>query len=192
VAVDRRERARWSSLVARHPRASRIGADGTNGTDGWELYRIGQAPPAASIAGRRPVPVAQVRATAHPESVARLLDGDVSTAWSSGMPQAGNEAIELDLGREVEGAALVLDLAALFPEFPRRLEVDCATTPDGWRPCWRGSSAALLLDGTLADARNPTMTIAIDAERVRWIRLRQTGRDGTFQWSIAEVFAFAR
>jgi hypothetical protein len=187
VALDRGDHARWSSLVSRHPRASRIGGDGRR-----DMYRIARAPGAAIPQPLRPIAIARVRTTDRPEQADRLVDGSVETVWTSGRPQTGREEVEIDFGREIEPAALKLGMGGAFPDFPRRLDVECATSKDDWRRCWAGSAAALLLDGALADPRNPTMTIAIDADRARWIRLRQTGTDALYWWTIAEVSAFAR
>src|SRR5262249_3811116 len=140
VAIDRRDRERWSTLVSRHPGATRIGGD-----QSWELYRIAQSPAPAAISPFRSVPITHVRTTDHPEHAGMLVDGSIETVWTSGQPQAGNEEIELDFGRPIDLAALKIELGAAYSDFPRRLEVECATTPEEWRPCWSGSAAALAI-----------------------------------------------
>src|SRR5262249_42708985 len=149
-------------------------------------------PAPAAISPFRSVPITHVRTTDHPEHAGMLVDGSIETVWTSGQPQAGNEEIELDFGRPIDLAALKIELGAAYSDFPRRLEVECATTPEEWRPCWSGSAAALAIDGVLANPRNATMTIGISADRVRWLRLRQKGADAMYYWSIAELTAFAR
>ena len=187
VAVNRRQPERWSALVSRHPGATRIGGDPS-----WELFRIGQSPAPAGMSSSRSVPIAQVRTTDHPEEAAKLVDGTIETIWTTGKPQTGNEAVELDFGEAIHLIAVKIELGAAHSDFPRRLDVECATNPAEWQPCWSGSAAALAIDGIVANPRNATMTIAISADRVRWLRLRQTGSDPAYFWSIAELTAIAR
>jgi len=184
---DRREGERWSALVSRYPRATHIGGDPS-----WELYRIGRSPPPAGIPSHRSLPIEDVRTSDHLEHAWKLVDGTTDTVWTSGRPQAGREEVELDFGRETAVAALTIELGAAAADFPRRLEVECATTRDQWQPCWSGSAAALAIDGLIANPRDATMTIPIGADHLRWLRLRQRGADHRYFWSIAELTAFAR
>jgi hypothetical protein len=184
VAIDRREQARWSAIVSQHPRASHVGDAAA-----WVVYRISREPLPADPPPSQRLRIAAVRATS-PEDVEKLIDGDPRTTWRSRRRDAGDEEVELDFGREYDVAALTLELGGRWFEFPRTLAVDCADLAGAWQSCWRGSTAALALDGALADARNPTMMLRIDAPRVARIRLR--GPTAKVPWSIAELTAFSR
>ena len=186
VAIRTDDRARWSALVSRHPRTTRLAVD-----PAWEVYRIGKAPSRPDPLHGQRVAIAGVRATSAGEDAGKLVDGNIDTFWSSPR-QAGHEEVEIDLGRDVDLAGVTLELGAVYPGFPRHLEIDCAASDANWRTCWRGSSAALALEGALADARNPTIAVRIDAPAVRRILLRQTGVDTRYPWSIAELSAFAK
>ena len=75
---------------------------------------------------------------------------------------------------------------SLGMEFPRRLRV--ATSRDGrrWDLVWRGPTEIHVLRGALRDPRAP-LAISFASEPARYVRLRQTGRDAVFAWSVTEV-----
>ena len=60
-----------------------------------------------------------------------------------------------------------------------------ATRASG-RPSGRGAPSCLVLRGALRDAHAP-LTVTFPAARARYVRLRQTGRDPSFAWSVTEV-----
>jgi hypothetical protein len=187
VAIDRREQfARWAAVVE-----SCHGVLVADAGD-WRVYRV-------RAAEREPVPafggslaIASVTANTRADSVSLMLDTDPLTAWSSGRPQAGGEAVMIDLGTDRTVDAVRLMLTAFVDDFPRRLEIDCAAEHGEWRPCWAGSTSGLALRAVLADARAAPLTIPIGLERVRRIRLSQTDRDPVNAWSIGELAVLGR
>jgi len=187
VAVGVSDRERWSAFVQRHPRARRLPDDGP-----WRMYAVSREStpePRRDVPASTALPIAAVVVSDQPQEVGYLTDKQPDTAWSTRRPQAGDEQLTIDLGRERDIALVRLQLGSLFPGFPRRLTVDCAAEDGRWDVCWHGSAAALAIEGALADARNPTMDIAVHRTGVRRIRLRQTGT-AVSAWAIAELTVY--
>jgi hypothetical protein len=184
VAINRADAEPWTTIVARHPRATHVGDDSR-----WRLYRIRQASALDRASEGTRLQIAGVETSHNPERIGRLQDGDPNTSWNTGRRQTGDEQLTIDLGRDHDVESVRLQLGAQYPEFPRRLVVDCASERGEWQTCWNGSAAALAVAGALVDARNVEMTVHLDRANVRRIRLRQTaGAANT--WSIAELMVF--
>jgi len=186
VAISRRDDRfdRWCALVSR--RGALVADDGA-----WRVYRV--TPPAAPepIEGDR-LAIASVTASAGGARVAQMLDGDITTAWNSERPQSGDEEVVVELGRERFVSGVMMQLGALWFDFPRRLVVDCAGEAGVWSECWRGSSAALAVQATLAPQNDTVLAVPIHRDRVRRVRLRQVGADARNGWSIAELGVVGR
>jgi hypothetical protein len=188
IAIERGgEFARLSELVTIHPRYQVTAADATR-----LVYRIPAAPnPLPAAAGER-LPVASIAPNFQLADAGRLVDGDPLTMWNSGRPQAGDEQLTIDLGRERDVTLVRVELGSYLYGFPRRLAVDCADEAAIWTACWEGSAAALTLRGVLDNPRNPALTIRVDRAGVRRIRLSQIAVDHDKAWSVAELAVFGR
>ena len=141
------------------------------------------APPPPLVLGER-LPVVAATASENETLVGHAVDGVQGPRWTTG-PQAPGQWLQLDLGRAYPVGGVVL-WGSLGMEFPRRLRV--ATSRDGrrWEVVWRGPTEIHVLRGALRDPRAP-LAIGFASEPARYVRLRQTGRDAVFAWSVTEV-----
>jgi hypothetical protein len=185
VAVDHDEQFdRWAAVVGPHPVVADEG--------GWRLYRVAAG---AEVAGPAPgprLPIRSVAANFQNDAVSRMLDGDPTTAWSTGRIQTGGEELLIDLGRPSEVADVRLTLGPFFSDFPRRLSVECSVDRRQWDVCWRGSAAALALRATLDDPLIATIIIPVAGRSAQYVRLRQTGVDAVNGWAVAELAVIGR
>jgi hypothetical protein len=142
----------------------------------------------------RAIPVAALHVTASPAAAdARLaFDGDETTRWVSGRPQAGDEWIRIDLDREHDVAAVRLLLGdATVADYPRELVIE-SVDGDRVQTLYRGRPLGPLMRGILTDASRPAIDVPLPGNRTRTLRLRQTGHDPTLAWSVHELTLFER
>ena len=134
--------------------------------------------------------MAAITANLRNADIRAVQDGDELTVWNAGQLQRGNESVTMDLGRPRRVDVVQLDLGPYVQDFPRALAVDCAAEAGAWMDCWHGSTAAAALRGILSDPARAPITIPIQRDGVRFIRLRQTAVDNLNGWSIAELLVF--
>jgi hypothetical protein len=162
------------------------GAVHAGGGDGWTAYLIprtgSSAPPRA--AGRR-VAVASITASANQHDIGAVLDGDVESRWN--VPrQQGTETITLDLGSPLRVRAVEMCLGAYASQYPRMLLADVSANGTSWRNAAGGNTVLATYDAALQSPRDVPVTIPIERDGVRFIRLRQTAAD-PHGWSIVEL-----
>jgi hypothetical protein len=156
-------------------------------TDAWSTFIV--APhdrPAIAIRGRA-LRVTAVVASRHQEDVGRMFDGDVTTAWGTGVGQIGGEEVVLELDAVHDLATLVLQMGAYALGHPAALEVDASDDRATWRPAWRGEVGTLAVRGAIADPAAAPIVLDLGTTRGRYLRLRQTGAEPTIPWWIADV-----
>lgn len=172
----------WNSYVQRHTgvRRTNSGPDWT----GYELPASGAVAP--SDVGGTDIRVAGITTTANTPHINAVLDGDLDTRWHS-QPQRGGETITVDLERPQRVAAIVLCLGAYAGQFPRELQIDAS--PDGvtWLPVRSGGTALETYDAALRSPREIPITLPVQRDGVRFLRLRQTGSDPRTGWTIVEL-----
>ncbi len=152
----------------------------------WTTFVVPGTPAPSRPLGA-PIAVAAVHPSTHAGEVARMLDGDVRTAWGTGVPQIGGEEVLLDLGSEHAIGAVVLAMGAFAFGHPRQLDVELSSDGQTWRRVWSGETAALTVRAAIADPGSAPLTIEIEAARARYIRLRQNGNEPGIPWWIADV-----
>ena len=154
------------------------------------MYWLEAGPSASPGSLDPPVPVVRVR-TSIGSGWQALLDGQLTTRWTTGAPQAGGEWIVADLGRSQLLSAVRMDLGQFAGDFPRGLEVEVSDDGTVWVQISRGSVAAQAMAGALADPRALPIVVSVSA-RARYVRLTQLGRDPDLWWSIAELSVHGR
>ena len=112
---------------------------------------------------------------------------NVATAWGSGTEQQGGEEIVLDLGAPAEIDAVVFEMGAYAFGFPRELRIETSPDAVAWTEAWRGPTAVPTVHAALAEPRIVPVAIEIPRLSVRFVRLRQTGREPGIPWWIAEL-----
>lgn len=155
--------------------------------DNWTMFLMPGRPTPPRPLGA-PIGLAGVHASLKGGDVGRMLDGDVRTAWGTGLPQIGGEEVMLDLGSEHPIGAVVLDMGAFSFGHPRLLDVELSSDGRTWRRAWSGETSVLAVRGAIAQPERAPLTIGIDGgQTARYIRLRQNGNEPGIPWWIADV-----
>lgn len=122
------------------------------------------------------------------------VDGRGATRWSTGVPQAPGQWLAVELDAALELAGLELDLGGATLEYSRGVAVQVARGA-GWEDVattvrWVGP---LVWVGThVLRAGVDRVVVTFPAERVRGLRVVQTGRDAFHPWSVAELRLLSR
>ena len=172
----------WNAFVAGHPKAIRIG-----GGPDWTAYEIaptGAFAPAA-IAGRT-VPIARIDTTANAAHMNAVLDNDLDTRWHV-VPQSGGETITVTLDTPQHVTAIVLCLGTYAGQYPRLLELEVSMDSVAWSTVYTGGTALETYDAALRSPREVPVTLPVQRDGVKFLRLRQLGRDARRGWTIVEL-----
>ena len=104
------------------------------------------------------------------------LDNDPKTRWTTGASMRGGEWFMVDLGYEGEIRTILLDAGPTGSDYPRSYEVYVSVDGEQWgEPAVKGS-----------DPKARLFTITVPPTSGRFVKIVQTGRDGSF-WSINEI-----
>jgi hypothetical protein len=173
---------RWNAFVRAHR-----GATPLNSGPDWTAYEISptNALPPAAVTGP-PIAVSRIEATANNKDIGAVLDGDLDTRWHT-VPQAGGETITISLDRSQHVSAVVLCLGAYAGQYPRNLAIEVSTDSVTWSPVYTGGTALETYDAALRSPREVPITLPIHRDAVRFLRLRQTGREPRRGWTIVEL-----
>lgn len=111
------------------------------------------------------------------------LDGDLTTSWSSGKPQAADEWYQLDFGQTLVVQSIELDLgadasASSYDDYPRGYFVRLSDTPND-------ETATVIASGR---GKTPITHIDLKGTAGRYVFIRQTVKD-PHSWSIHELRA---
>jgi hypothetical protein len=189
VVLDRRNTGNrdLERAIAERPSAREVTVD-----PDWATFTIvpGHQPPIVPLGSR--LAIRGVSVNHKPEEAERLLDGQIRTAWGPGRPQDGAEEVIVDLGGEQAVGAVVLAMGSFSFGFPRALAIDRSLDAVRWQTIWRGETAVATLRAALADPERVPVTFGLGpGSPARYLRLRQTGRDSTVPWWIAELEAYS-
>jgi O-glycosyl hydrolase len=110
---------------------------------------------------------------------ANLLDGNLSTRWSSGHGQTNGDWIQVDMGSAQTFSRIAMDSGPSTGDYARGWQVYVSNDGATW-----GSPIA---SGT---GNGPLVVAAFPSQTARYVRVVQTGSSGSW-WSIAEFYAFA-
>jgi hypothetical protein len=100
------------------------------------------------------------------------FDGDITTRWTSGAPQAGNESFTLDLGSV--GCIGQVWITTAGSDFPSGYRLDLSVNNTTFTTMARGTGTNV-------------MQIGFPPHLARYIRILQTGTSATNFWSINEL-----
>lgn len=178
---------RWRAYVAGQPHAEVVHTEASYTS--YRLGRLSPVPAPAPLPGE-PLPIAAIEASKHQHLVSHMVDANIVTRWDTGGPQDPSDEIVVDLGavRRLEG--LELQLAGFVADFPRLLAIETSEDGAAWRPRWNGPTALMTVTAALASPLTIPLRFPLDDAPARYVRLRQTSRDGIYFWSIAELRLF--
>jgi glucosylceramidase len=111
---------------------------------------------------------------------ANAVDDDASTRYSTGQAQAPGEYLQVDFGRRLPVAQLVLDCGASTGDYPRGYSVTVSNDGTNWsQPVAAGAGTGQIT------------AINLDGRPVQYVRITLTASDPDW-WSVADVRAYAR
>jgi beta-glucosidase len=125
-----------------------------------------------------PLPRTGWTATASPSSTtdvpARMLDGDLTTRWTTGASQTPGQTVTVDMGAPRTFDQLTMDSAASTGDYARGYQILTSNDGNTW--------SAPIATGT---PTTPLVTATFPPQTARFIRVVQTGSNSLW-WSIAE------
>jgi hypothetical protein len=191
VVIDRDqdESGQWRDYVGGQPKAEVVYHDAA-----YTAYRL----PRSTVSFALPklsghlLPISSIRASLYQDLVSNMTDGDRITRWHTGGPQGPTNEMTLDLGtlRLIHG--IEMQLSGYVADFPRLLTIDLSDDGVAWREAWSGPTALVAYLAALEDPLLVPLRIAVDPSSARFVRLRQTGSDPIYYWTIAELHLYGQ
>ena len=160
-------------------------------TEKWAAFIVSGKPRPALFLGAR-MNISGIRVNRKTENVDRLADGDIESAWGPGVAQDGTEEVLVDLGAPQEVRTVLLAMGAFSFGFPRELTIETSQDDRQWQTVWRGETDVLAIRAALLAPEVVPLAVDLDAVTARYLRLRQTGKDPTVPWWIAELEIYGR
>ena len=176
---------RWRAFLASDPQASVI-----HSTPQYSAYRIARRPASASALPTlrgAPLAIAHMTASLYQDLVGRMTDGDPVTRWHTGGPQDPTNELIVDLGAVRSVTGVEHDIAGYVADFPRVLVIETSSDGAAWAPGWSGGTALITMSAALEQPLTIPLRFAFAPRAARFVRLRQTGSDDVYYWSIAEL-----
>ena len=93
----------------------------------------------------------------------------------------------VDLGqpRQVNGAEM--RIGGYVADFPRQLSIETSLDGQRWVQAWSGGTALMAFSAALDDPASRALPFRFEPHAARFIRFTQTGSEGKFEWSVAEL-----
>jgi glucosylceramidase len=104
-----------------------------------------------------------------------VIDGNPDTRWSSGVPQASGQWLQVDLGTPTAFRALTLDAGDSETDYVRSYRIEVSDDASSWREVAQGQGDAALF------------TVEFTPVRARYVRITSTGSATTDWWSVHEL-----
>jgi len=143
-------------------------------------------PPYGSV-----LPVQSVAVDGQPIDLSVISDGDISSRWTTGVPQQGTETLTIDLGTTHEVSGLVMNLGVYRNDYPRSLQIETSDDRLTWTTMWSGRCAGKAVSAALRNPARVPLSFTFAPSAARWLRLRQLDRDRAY-WSIADLTIYGR
>jgi hypothetical protein len=176
---------RWRAFLSSDPQAAVV-----HSAPQYTAYRIARrAASASALPSLRgaPLPIARITASLYQDLVGRMTDGDLVTRWHTGGPQGPANELVVDLGAVRSVTGVEQEIGGYVADFPRVLAIDTSTDGGSWTPAWSGGTALITMSAALEQPLTIPLRFAIEPRGARFVRLRQTGSDEVYYWSIAEL-----
>lgn len=116
-----------------------------------------------------------ITASSSSEDVGRLVDGDLSTRWSSGQLQAPGDWLQIDLGTEQAFDTLFMNSGTNWGDYAHGYEVYVSADGENWNePVATGTGVS------------PSLVVSFDKQLARYIKIVLTEPADSW-WSITEL-----
>jgi hypothetical protein len=174
----------WRNFVSAHPQVEEVYSDSE-----YTAYRIARGEhvkPLPDVPGPT-VPIATLTADANQGLVGAMVDGDIISRWHAGRAQMPGDFFTADLGgaHDITGVRMVI--GGYVADFPRKLTIETSLDGQAWTEAWSGNTSLMAFSAALEDPGRITLPFPFDARPARFLRFTQTGSEGTYYWSIAEL-----
>ena len=133
------------------------------------------------------VPIASFSAADNAALVGAMTDGDLISRWHAGRAQAPGDMVTADLGAERQISGVRMVIGGYVADFPRQLRIETSSDGQGWTEAWSGNTALMAFSAALEDPGRITLPFPFAPRPARFVRFTQTGNEGTYYWSIAEL-----
>ena len=172
----------WSAYLTAQPGVRPVASD--RGQVVYALPAPLRPPPRDTAV---PVKIERVSANVGAAEVHKLTDGDLTTHWTNGRSQGGDEQVTVTLEAPQPIGGVELALGVFIGDFPSELAIDVSERGEIWTEAWKGTTAGPAVLGVLQDPRTSRVRLSFDPVLGRFVRLRQTGSDPERYWSIVEL-----
>ena len=176
----------WRRLVSRHQDASVVHAAAD-----YTAYRVG---PLETVGVPRltgaPLPIQALHASVNEGALAAMTDDDRITRWHTQGPQSPANEMTIDLGDVRRATAVEMEIGGYILDFPRVLTVETSQDGTQWEQVWSGRTALTTFSAALEYPLDVPLRFPFEPREARFVKLRQTGRDETFYWSVSRLRVF--
>lgn len=186
IVVDHEQDAgrEWRTFVGAHPQVEQVHTE-----DSYTAFRLArgqQVKPLPTVDGPS-IPIASLAADANQGLVGAMTDDDIISRWHAGRAQAPGDVVTADLGsaRDVTGVRMVI--GGYVADFPRQLRIDTSRDGQAWTEAWSGNTSLMAFSAALEDPGRITLPFPFAMRQARYVRFTQTGTEGTYYWSVAEL-----
>ena len=132
------------------------------------------------------------RASAMPEQVGRIFDGDLRTNWVPGPAQSGGEWLRFEFAGDLDiGRIIFLADRYGVRDYPRRVAVESETEDGSRMTLYSGSFLPMLMRGLAGGEAGWPAVLDLPSNRSRAIWIRQTGRSER-RWAVHELQLYER
>ncbi|HKT58053.1 MAG TPA: discoidin domain-containing protein [Microbacterium sp.] len=171
------EVATFAPQTARYIRVVNTGSSGS----WWSIaeltvYSNGGTPPVGSTPLARSdwTPTASNTSPWPNDALAHLIDGDISTRYSSGASLTNGMWVQVDMGQAQTFDKVVLDSGSSTSDYAPSADIEVSSDGTTW------ATVASITAG------QPVESVSFPAQTARYIRVVDTGSSGSW-WSIAEL-----
>ncbi|GJM68931.1 hypothetical protein HMSSN036_11470 [Paenibacillus macerans] len=116
-----------------------------------------------------------ITASSSSEPAERMIDGDLSTRWSSGLAQAAGNWLQIDLGADQVFDTLFMNSGTNWGDYAHGYEV--FVSADGEK--WNEAAAS-------GKGNSQSLAVSFNEQKARYVKIVLTGPADSW-WSISEL-----
>ncbi|MCM3697977.1 discoidin domain-containing protein [Paenibacillus macerans] len=116
-----------------------------------------------------------ITASSSSEPAERMIDGDLSTRWSSGQAQAAGDWLQIDLGAEQVFDTLFMNSGTNWGDYAHGYEVFVSADGENWNEAAAGGKG-----------NSPSLAVSLPEQKARYVKIVLTAPADSW-WSISEL-----
>ncbi len=119
------------------------------------------------------------------------IDGDLSTGWTTRIPQRDGDFFYLDLGEPVQAGEVELSLYRKPLDYPRGFLVESSLDGKNWAPInWTPFLVPHITRANIEDMTQCRLIISFEPLTLRHLRIKLTRSHPVHHWSIQEIYCY--